>query len=401
MSHLVAALAPLIMIFVVRAVGERLRVRRFIAAFWRRQNRAALEASGIRQMPEIPPLFDVIETQRALQTVLQAMAFVREHGLVEFLEQHPGATDEEIADHMGFSLRQVRAGIELMRAARVIENYDNGYAITAQARVYLSHDSAMLDFTLPPPQVSKTVLKILRSGLVPGPVAKWVSGRVATPRVWAAGMHRISFPLGFALHRTGVLDGAKRLLDVAGGAGSVCIALALENPSFELELIELPGSVELAERMRAQYELADRIQCHGMDMFESEWPGDFDTVLFTNIFHDWDDERCRTLASKAYSALRPGGKIFLQEALLHEEKPGPLWTAHFSMNMALLMQGKQFRASELSELLQGAGFEDVQVRPLLGYYSTIWATKPDARPDPKPEHDTGEDRDDRAESTAS
>src|SRR6185312_17381690 len=94
------------------------------------------------------------------------------------------------------------------------------------------------------------------------------------------------------------------------------------------------------------------------------WPAPADAVLFTNIFHDWDDEQCAALAARAFTSLAPGGQVVLQEALLDDEAPGSLWTAHFSMTMAMLMRGRQFRRAELVSLLQRAGFSDTRVEPL-------------------------------------
>jgi hypothetical protein len=103
-----------------------------------------------------------------------------------------------------------------------------------------------------------------------------------------------------------------------------------------------------------------------------------DAVLFTNIFHDWELLRCQVLAEKAFASLKPGGRIFLQEALLDDDQPGPLWTASFSLSLALNTFGRQYRLSELRPVLEKAGFLGIEVRPLLGYYSTITGYKPAA-----------------------
>jgi len=62
--------------------------------------------------------------------------------------------------------------------------------------------------------------------------------------------------------------------------------------------------------------------------------------------------------------------------LLHEDEPGPLWTASWSVAMLLFTYGRQFRFSELKQILETAGFADVQAHPLLGYYSSVVGIKP-------------------------
>jgi len=74
--------------------------------------------------------------------------------------------------------------------------------------------------------------------------------------------------------------------------------------------------------------------------------------------------------------LAPGGVLILQEALLHEGDGGPLWTANLSLEMAIFTRGRQFRASELTALLEQTGVVDVRVRPLLGYYSAVVGVRP-------------------------
>jgi predicted O-methyltransferase YrrM len=141
-------------------------------------------------------------------------------------------------------------------------------------------------------------------------------------------------------------------------------------------LIELPSSIETAELMISKYNVTDRIEIIGMNMFTGEWPQENDTVLFTNIFHDWEQDKCQALAEKALAALQPGGLILLQEVLLNEDEPDDLWPAHFTLATALYTNGRQFYARELIKTLEAAGFVDVQVRPLFGYYSSVVGVKP-------------------------
>ncbi len=40
------------------------------------------------------------------------------------------------------------------------------------------------------------------------------------------------------------------------------------------------------------------------DMFRETWPLGYDTVFFSNIFHDWSPEVCADLAAKSLQILR-------------------------------------------------------------------------------------------------
>lgn len=356
---------------------ERRRRQRIQRDFWARQSRdAALALVPEPAAAAIPAPLEVLQQHAAVSSAVKAIAVARELGILRFLDDCPGVTADELAAYFGFAERPVRAWLELLAAAGVVEGRDHGLALSAAARFYLYPDSPFFDSSLPPASISRELLHTLRTGSAGGSKAKWSAGGAHHAALWGPAMHRFSFPLGFALDASGLVAGRRAILDVAGGIGSVCVGLALRDGGRQLSLLELPGSVGLAQQMAAHYGVADRVRCIGGDMFADPWPDRFDAVLFTNIFHDWNDERCLELARRAYASLVPGGVVLVQEALLDEDRPGPLWTAHFSLMMALDMEARQFRPSELRGLLAEAGFVDIRVAPLLGYTSTVIGTRP-------------------------
>lgn len=62
--------------------------------------------------------------------------------------------------------------------------------------------------------------------------------------------------------------------------------------------------------------------------------------------------------------------------LYNDEKTGPFAAAAFSMGMMGWTEGEQYSGRELSDMLRGAGFRDVQVKPTFGYYSMVTGLKP-------------------------
>lgn len=375
LSHLTAAICPLLFFFLIMRIVRRTRIKRYRDDFWDRQSVEALnkiEFWGIEKLPE--PL--KITTERdCINMALQTISSLLELGLFELLAQKQGMTEEEIKEYLRISTQKVRAVISILIASEVIMTNINGYQITEKTRIYLLKESPFftpLISTLP----ARHFLKSLRIDRKKGARVRWDKGKSYEPERLAMQQHLHSFALGFALYKLGILDDVRDILDVAGGAGSVCIALALSDHTLTFKMIELPDSIEVAEKMISKYGLKDRIKRIGMDMFVNDWPGNVDVILFTNIFHDWDDDRCQILARKAFEALKPGGLIILQEALLYDDNTGPLWTAHWSMTMALFTQGRQFHVSEIKTLLSSNSFSNIQIHPLLGYYSAVVGVKP-------------------------
>jgi hypothetical protein len=375
LTHLLAAVAAVALLWLLRGLRIVRHGKRLQREVWERQSVAAVQRIGVLEPGNVPPPFSAIEDTIALTATGKNLALFCKLGLFDYLEERPGAALGELCRHLDVSERQLEPRLEVLIAAGALVASGDGYALTQRARVYLLSTSPMFDWAMPRPDNVERMRKILKAGHAESVAGGWVQGRASAPQRWAAGMHRVSFPLGFALGDTGILDGRDRVMDVAGGAGSVCIALALRNPGLEAIVMELPGSVPTAERMIARYELSDRIACLGANMFEGAWPTELDAVLFTNVFHDWGDDKCRVLAEKAFASLRPAGVIVVQEALLHDDEPGPLWTASFSVSMTTHMQGRQFKGRALRAILESAGFETVEVRPLLGYFSAVVGRK--------------------------
>jgi hypothetical protein len=112
-------------------------------------------------------------------------------------------------------------------------------------------------------------------------------------------------------------------------------------------------------------------------MFGADWPRGYDAVLFTNIYHDWKLEDCYQLTTKTHQSLKPGGKILIQEALIDEDRSGPLWIMHWSLAMILFTQGRQIKGSQVKNILEDCGFNDVTIGPVYNYYSTVSAFKPE------------------------
>jgi acetylserotonin N-methyltransferase len=142
------------------------------------------------------------------------------------------------------------------------------------------------------------------------------------------------------------------------------------------------GILDLAPVCRAAQEyvdaagLGDRITMEPRNMFTEDWPGGYDALFFSNIFHDWNFNTCRLLAEKAFGALPPGGTILLHEALLADGNDGPATTAAFSLYMLAGTKGQQFTLMELKAILETAGFTDVSARPAHAYHFLVSARKP-------------------------
>jgi len=62
--------------------------------------------------------------------------------------------------------------------------------------------------------------------------------------------------------------------------------------------------------------------------------------------------------------------------LFNDSKTGPFLTSAYNMKMLLWTRGQQFTFKEISRILQGAGFVEIEAKKSLGSWSLILGRKP-------------------------
>ena len=330
------------------------------------------------------PVWDIWLSMYHLPAVTAAI----ELDVFESLATAP-ATHDELARRLTLSSRATEIVLPLFASLGLLRRYDGRYQLADVARLYLLRDSpyywgALLNRmgpSSPHHAAIRHALKGERASTTGGagdrPSDAWAAGHVEIEqaRVIAAFMHSHSIAAALGMARNVDFSGVRRLLDVGGGSGCFCIALAQRWPELRCTILELPAMCEVAKEYVAAAGLTERIETDAVDMFRQEWPRNHDAMFFSNILHDWDFATCAELLGKARAALPPGGRVFIHEALLDDSGMGPKTTSTFSLLMLLGTQGRQFTYAELAKLLVDAGFEDVAATPSYGYYSVVRATR--------------------------
>src|SRR5690606_38285040 len=150
--------------------------------------------------------------------------------------------------------------------------------------------------------------------------------------------------------------------------------IARTHPGLAVTLLDLEAMAVEAGHYVERAGLSARVTTQPCNMFEDAWPTGPDAHFFSNVFHDWSAETNALLARKSFAALPSGGRIFLNEILMDDDGAGPWHAAAFSLLMLVGTLGKQYSLGELRQILEGAGFTDVQaVRTGGGYYSMVSA----------------------------
>ncbi|MEI6232540.1 MAG: methyltransferase [Planctomycetota bacterium] len=172
------------------------------------------------------------------------------------------------------------------------------------------------------------------------------------------------------------MDKATMLLDVGGGTGIYSIAMLQKNPTLRAIVWDRPEVLKVAAEMGAAYGVLSRLELREGDMFTDPVPTGADTILLSNILHDWDVPQCRILVARLAEALRSGGRMLIHDALLNDELDGPLPVALYSAALFSLTEGRAYSGAEYAEWLTEAHLTVGETIPTLIHCSVIVAIKP-------------------------
>ena len=162
------------------------------------------------------------------------------------------------------------------------------------------------------------------------------------------------------------------LCDVGGGRGTLLGELLVRNPSLRAMLCDAPGVLESARVLLAQRGVLERVSLVPGSFFEGI-PKGADAYLLKNILHDWDDARCLTILAHCRSAMAPGHKLLVVEALVEEtaDDAGPL--ADLQM-MTVCCEGRERGLADFQRLFAAGGFTLRHVWPTPTVMSVLEAT---------------------------
>ncbi|XP_078515028.1 acetylserotonin O-methyltransferase-like [Lissotriton helveticus] len=164
-----------------------------------------------------------------------------------------------------------------------------------------------------------------------------------------------------------------KVCDLGGCSGALAKQFIEIHPNSTVTIFDLPKVVQRAKKHFISPK-EHRIQFQEGDFVEDPIP-ESDLYILAQIVHCWKDDKCVRLLTKVYNSCKSGGGILLVEALLYEDKSGPLAAQMSSLNMLMHTEGKERTPSEYKKLLTAAGFRDIEVRTTGKFFDAILAIK--------------------------
>ncbi len=191
----------------------------------------------------------------------------------------------------------------------------------------------------------------------------WTDALAANPerqRMFIESMHSRAVPEAPAIANAVDFSKFNQLLDVGGGSGAYCIELARRFPSLKVGLFDLPSALAIALEKIAEAGLTDRISTYRGDFFKDELPKGSDVLLLAHVLHDWGPDKDRLILGRCFAALPSGGTLILREAMMNDDKTGPLTAALMSLQMLNATEGRNYSWAEYTEWMEQAGFREIR-----------------------------------------
>lgn len=145
---------------------------------------------------------------------------------------------------------------------------------------------------------------------------------------------------------SGLVNGARVIVDIGGGLGTLLERVLERTPGARGVLFEQPHVIAGAS-------LGPRVEAAGGDFFAAV-PSGGDLYLLKNVLHNWDDAQARTLLETCRRALSPGARLLVIESLLPEGPSSDPAVFFADLHMLALDGGRERTATEYRALFSAA-----------------------------------------------
>ena len=159
------------------------------------------------------------------------------------------------------------------------------------------------------------------------------------------------------------LSGVTRLMDVGGGTGAFLAAAGARHPSLALTLFDLPAVVGPARARFAAAGMADRVTILPGSFRDDPIPVGADAISLVRVLYDHADDTVTNLLAAVYAALPKGGRLIISEPMSGGNVPDAITDTYFAFYTLAMGTGRTRSAARIAELVTGAGFEQVTIRP--------------------------------------
>ncbi|GAA2102480.1 methyltransferase [Actinomadura alba] len=306
------------------------------------------------------------------------------------------ATAGELADKLGVQSSAFPVFLDALVAMDLLERDGDRYRNSAEADYYLVPDKryymgtylGFVDRFMRP--TWEGLSEVLRTGKpqIPHPPqqdapegegAEFFEQTYADPnlqRMFIEAQDALSSEIAWELSRQIDWSRWTKIVDLGGARGNVAGILLQAHPHLTGTVFDMPPLEPLFAEHMARLGVQDRARYQGGDWFDDPLP-EGEALLCGHALHNWTAEQRRTVISKAFDAVRPGGAFMVYDLMMDEERSrlNPLL---LSLAMTLSVGGSGYLGSECREWMREAGFVDIVAVPLKDYdgHTVVIGRKP-------------------------
>lgn len=172
------------------------------------------------------------------------------------------------------------------------------------------------------------------------------------------------------------MQGCNTLVDVGCGPGTYSMALLRQYSRLHVVLIDLPDVIKRTKAKMIEANLVERVSFIEGNFWEVLPQVEYDSLLFSRIFHDWSDEQCYALLSRFCRQLKTNGMIIVHEEIIHDIVNPEWWPVMLDLFLfCLLGSGKTRTVDDLKAILQKVDCRTKDVYRLDEFTSVIVASK--------------------------
>ncbi len=156
------------------------------------------------------------------------------------------------------------------------------------------------------------------------------------------------------------LSDVTRVLDVGGGSAVYSMAFVRARPGITATVFDLPSVVPLTRSYIEKEGLSARVNVVAGDYLRDTFGTGFDLVFLSAIVHSNSNDQNTLLIGKCAHALRPGGRVVVQDFVMDEDRVHPEHGALFALNMLVGTDaGDTFTEREIRDWMNAAGLADI------------------------------------------
>lgn len=165
-------------------------------------------------------------------------------------------------------------------------------------------------------------------------------------------------------------DRYPRIVDVGGGNGHLLCELLHRTLGSTGIVVDLPGTVPLAEKRIIEQGLTDRCTATAGDFFHAVTPG-AELYILSHVLHDWGDEGAVAILRTCAASMPAHGRIMVIDLLTDaaaDDQGGrhrlPALMDLYMLSLFGAVGGRERTGGEFAALLTAAGLEPEETRVL-------------------------------------